>query len=719
MLTNTDTETGTLRQYYDDFLQDVLDEAEATDSYQEDAFFNLCTEDLVDAGVIPNAERMQYARSAGGIRVDGWCGDPLQYNETGETRGCVLSLIVLDLSSDLEMKTLIKSDMDADFRRLENYLHKALDSSFRKSLEVTSPGYDLAEMIANRWGSIYKVRLFLLTNKLLSDRVRGKDPSSFDDRDVVYNVWDIREFYKLNATAGEREPLIVDFGEYPQGPVRALLASDKSAKEPVYLMAIPGLELAQIYDRWGARLLEQNVRVFLQAHSKVNKGIKKTLDYDPSHFFAYNNGITGTAEGVQTIEGSDGLKITSLTNFQIVNGGQTTASVHAAYKRRTDLSKVFVQAKITIVSHENASALVPKISEYANSQNRVSAADFFANHEYHIRMEHFSRTISAPQREGMLQSSKWFYERARGSYRDQQAYLTVAQKRKFQLEYPRAQTFTKTDLAKYLMVWSDKAYIVNRGAQKNFTTFAEQVEKEWDASPNQFSELYFKEAVAKKIIFNATEKIIQTRDWYEAGGYRSQHVALTIGLIWSATHEMHKSVIFQQVWNEQRVSPLLEAAIGLASDSVHEVLMNPGAGYRNISEWAKQERCWAKVKACKPAWDPRWIDTLLTETEASQEQREARKQQKELTGIQCQTAVVNAGPDFWLDVSNWLRKRRDLVTEKELGVLQYALKMDRGVLPSDKQSVVLVQMMQRLADYGCPYHLDDKKSHATRRHRRS
>lgn len=707
-----------LQEYHDDFFQDVLDEAASRDMMNDPAFFDLCTLDLIDAGVIPAAEPMQYIRPTGGMRVDGYCGDPLLYNETGEARGCVLTLIVVDFSQDLEIKTLTQADMDADFRRLEKYLQSSLDPTFRSKLEVTSPGYDLAEMIASRWESVYKVRLFLLTNKVLSSRIKGKDPTSFAGRDVIYDVWDIKGFYQINAAAGEREPLVVDFTEYDQGPVRALLASDRSAEEPVYLTAIPGEELARIYDRWGARLLEQNVRVFLQARSKVNRGIKNTLDNDPAHFFSFNNGITGTAEGIHTTEGDGGLRIVALDNFQIVNGGQTTASVHAAYKRGTDLSKVFVQAKITVVEPEKARELVPRISEYANSQNRVSSADFFANHPYHVRMENFSRTISAPQQAGMLQTSKWFYERARGSYRDQQAYLTPAQKRKFALEYPRSQTFTKTDLAKYLMVWTDKAYIVNRGAQKNFTEFAVIIEKAWENSPDQFGERYFKEAVAKKIVFNATERIVQSRDWYEAGGYRAQHVALTIGLIWHATHKMRRNVNFQKVWNDQAVGPLLEAAIGLASDYVHDVLMNPGTGYRNISEWAKQERCWQAVKACEPAWDPRWLKELQTNEAVRDEIEAAKKDQHELTGIEYQTAVVNAGSSFWLDVINWLRTRRDLVSEKELGVLRTATRIDNGTIPSDKQSAVLVQMMERLEKSGCPYKLDGKQRRTTRRRRR-
>ena len=141
----------------------------------------------------------------------------------------------------------------------------------------------------------------------------------------------------------------------------------------------------------GPRLLEQNVRVFLQARSKVNRGIRDTLIHDPEMFFAYNNGITATAQAVDIRHDRGSLLLQRMTNFQIVNGGQTTASIHSAMRKARDLSQTYVQMKLSVVDSDRATVIVPKISEYANSQNRVMASDFFANHPFHIRVENFSR----------------------------------------------------------------------------------------------------------------------------------------------------------------------------------------------------------------------------------------------------------------------------------------------------------------------------------------
>lgn len=688
---------------YEELFQDVVVNAEAQGVFKEDAFFDIVTEYLVDSGEIDEATRAFYKPDRGGIRVDGYCGDPLDSSLAKETGQGTLGLIVIDFNQGMDLITLTNTEMEADFRRLEKFAEQSTSKKFRDSLEPTDPGFGLADLINTRWPNIARIKLFLLTNKKLSSRVDGKQATSIDGKEVVYSVWDITRIGNLIESGREREKLIVDFANLPGGPIRALLASSPQDRNRVYLAAVPGLDLAFIYDRWGTRLLEQNVRVFLQARSNVNKGIKRTLENEPELFFSFNNGITATAESITTAETDEGLVITSLENLQIVNGGQTTASVYAAYKNKKDISRVFVQMKLSIVSPTAAKELVPRISEYANSQNKVSAADFFANHPYHVRIEDFSKRIYAPAREGTFSQTKWFYERARGSYRDAQAYLTPAEKRAFVSEYPKQQTFTKTDLAKYLMVWTDKAYIVNRGAQKNFAEFAKEISEAWDKNDKQFSEVYFKELVAKKIVFDLTGKIVQGRDWYEAGGYRSQHVVLAVGALASAIKSMGKAANFLSIWNKQMISPAFERALGQAADVAHDVLMSPGEGYRNISEWAKQLGCWQRVKQANVQWDEEWVSELISLEEQRDIQNEGKAEQKVLNGIEAQTQVVEAGAEFWKKVLDWCIKEGE-GTENERTYLKYASAIPTKI-PTDWQSVALVEMMQRLRKGGCPYRL--------------
>src|SRR3954451_11729784 len=401
-----------LEDFYSEFFQDVHNSADADGRYAEDSFFDLFCQQLVDAGELDTADRAQYVAPRG-VRVDGYGGDPM------ESEG-VLNLIIADFHQSEEVRTLTGTEMDTIFNRVHQFVVKSLDRSFRASLEESDAAFGLADLIATRWSDISKVRLFLISNRVLSARVDGRPAGEIQHATVTYSVWDLGRLHRYIRSGHGREAIDLELSEYG-GSLSSLPAHLDGAGYQAYLVVVPGAQLAAIYDRWGARLLEQNVRCFLQVKGNVNKGIRNTIEGAPEMFFAYNNGITATAESVEETRAGGNLKLTRVRNLQIVNGGQPTASIHAASRKKVDLSKVFVQMKLSIIPPARALEVVPKISEFANSQNRVNAADFFANHPFHVRMEEFSRRIYAPSPDGSFRESKWFYERARGQYLDARA----------------------------------------------------------------------------------------------------------------------------------------------------------------------------------------------------------------------------------------------------------------------------------------------------------
>jgi AIPR protein len=308
--------------------------------------------------------------------------------------------------------------------------------------------------------------------------------------------------------------------------------------------------------------------------------------------------------------------MTSIDDLQIVNGGQTTASLfHTRRKDKADLNNVFVQMKLSIVSPELSEAVVPKISEYANTQNRVNAADFFSNHPFHIRMEEFSRRMWAPAADGAQRETKWFYERARGQFADAQAKLTASEARRFLAEYPKNQMFTKTDLAKYENVWDDHPRFVNLGAQKNFARYAERISEEWKNDPELFGDSYYRRVIARAIIFKRAEKIISEQSWY-AGGYRANIVAYAIALIGFCITEQGKSLDFQKIWQRQGVDPFLYDAIARVGRLVQGDLTSPPESTSNVSEWAKRDACWQRLMSkraeVEKLFKPGFADNLTT-----------------------------------------------------------------------------------------------------------
>lgn len=684
-----------LEAFHQEFLQEIERDADVEGRYSEDAFFELFCDHLVAEGELESADRAPY-QSARGVRIDGYGGDPTA------SEG-VLSLIVADFNQSRELESLTATDMEAIFKRGASFVVKSLDPVFRNSLEETSPGFGLADLIAATWQSVSKIKLVLISSRVLSTRVDGRKAGEIVGKPVVYSVWDLGRLHRYVTSGRSREDVIVNLEEYG-GAIPALPAHLANAGYESYLLVVPGGQLASIYDHWGPRLLEQNVRVFLQAKGGVNKGIRFTIENDPEMFFAYNNGITATAEEVIGENTRGRFMITQLRNLQIVNGGQTTASIYAAsQKKQVDLSNVFVQMKLSVIPHARAEVVVPKISEYANSQNKVNAADFFANHPFHLRMKEFSQALFAPSKDGTFRQSKWFYERARGQYQDARASLSISEKKKFDLEYPRQHVFSKTDLAKYANVFAELPHIVSRGAQKNFAHFAGYIGKSWEDQPNQFNEAYFRQLIAKAITFRETERLVTGQSWYE-GGYRANIVAYGISKMVCDVRMHGDSLNFERIWRAQSLSPAMHAALELVAERVTEVLTNPAGGMKNVTEWAKQPACWTRVVALRIDWPQAWLEELLTIDQQKGDEKNAIKDQKLLNGIEAQMAVVNAGGPLWKQIRGWAAANRRL-SERELEILDVAGAMPVR-LPTEKQCTVIIKALRKLQDDGCPFGAD-------------
>ena len=685
-----------------EFSQHIRHAADAGRAPIEDAFFDLFSERLCDCGEFDTAHRAHYAGSPrSGIRVDGYGGDPIDADG-------VLTLIALDYDQSASMRTLTRTEMDAAFRRLTKFVEQSLRTEWRNALEETSPAFGLADLISRRWRRVEKVRLFLLSNRRLSQRVDGRSAATLDGREVVSSVWDITRLHRFESSGREREDMELeldrDYAEH--GGAIPLLAAhaDSGSSLESYLAVVPGSLLARIYDRWGDRLLEQNVRVFLQARGKVNKGIRQTIDSEPSMFFAYNNGITATAEEVE-ITVRDGRRVlTRIKNLQVVNGGQTTGSIYRAYREGVDLSGVFVQMKLSRIAPERSAEVVRNISRYANTQNRVSAADFFSNHPFHIRMEEFSRRIYAPSKDGTFQQTKWFYERARGQYASERAKRSPAQRRAFDGEHPRQQVVTKTDLAKYMNVWRNQPHQVSLGAQKNFALFAAEIGRAWKREATKFNEAYFREVVAKAIIFKATERLVSAQPWYQ-GGYRANIVAYAIAKLGYDSGERGRALNFDDIWRAQSLPSALEEALTISARGAHRILTNPPEGFSNVTEWAKKPLCWERVQALRLHWPRRFVALLLSGEERKEAERASRKDQRGLHRIQAQAAVVEAGSDFWTEVLDWGRSRK-VLSPREVSALRTACALPHRV-PTEKEAQLLIQVLARLRGEGSPYSLPD------------
>jgi hypothetical protein len=679
----------TIEEFQHELSRDVVLTADATGDFKEEAFFQIVAGHLVDAGELETQERTHF--SDRGLRIDGHGGHPRDADG-------ILSLIVQDFSQSDAMETLTNTEMQAAFNRAAQFMKKARDPSFRNGLEESSPAFEAALHIDGCWAQARRVKLILLTNKILSTRVDGRESTLIDGKEVVYSVWDLGRLFRYISSGREREEMELDLVADYGGAIPVLPAHLNTGDYEAFLSVVPGEQIARIYDRWGSRLLEQNVRSFLQLKGGVNKGMAKTIIETPEMFFAYNNGITATAESVELAEDQRG--ISKIRNLQIVNGGQTTASLHLQKTRGTDLSKVFVQMKLSIVKPDRAEQVVPKISEYANTQNKVNAADFFANHPFHVELEKSSRQVLAPAKKGTFVETHWFYERSRGQFVSERGRLSGSAQKKFDADFPKSQLITKTDLAKVMNLWPGFVGIspesVCRGAQRTFSEFAKAVSGSWTESKrDEINDAFFKECVAKTIIFRETEQLVGSREWYQ--GYRAQIVAYAIAKLAWDIQERNESLDFSTVWTTQGLSPRLRDAMLASIEAVRGVVTNPPIPGQNISEWAKLQACWQRVKALSVDWPPDLDTELQSAAIARQGKRDARKDKKEVTGIEAQAAVLKAGNAYWGKLLDWAIANKKL-SPNERQILAVAARP--GALPSEKQCLALIKIEGILKDAG-------------------
>lgn len=672
---------------------EVVAETAASGISEVDAFFERMTELLEVEGEVTTVDRVAFVSSSQGktVRIDGMAGDPRDSDG-------ILSVIVSDFHPVTDLVKVNAGDAKKVFGHLINFIEASRRVSFRQDLIERSAEAGAAEIISSAWSSITKIKLILITNAIYSARTDAVPAGGIDGIPVTYNIWDLTRFHRYEASGQAREKIIVNFRDDFGVSISALAASSEGGNLDSYLCVIGGQQLADIYEKWGARLLESNVRSFLQARGKVNRGIRDTIKDEPGMFFSYNNGLSVTADSIEMEKTPDGLNIVSVTNFQIVNGGQTTASLHASRKISPEtLERVHLQMKLTVVPSEESDQFVPFISKYANSQNKVSAADFFSNHPFHMRMEAYSRRVLAPAAEGTNRETKWFYERARGQYLVERAKKSQAERRRFDHDNPKAQYFAKTDLAKVEMSYRMHPDIVSKGAQKNFGEFAQAIGGEWNRNEKMFDETWYRRLVAKLIIFRYLEKAIPRQAWYP-GGYRANLVTYAIAKLVFDAEEKNHLLDLDTVWRHQSVSGDLGKVLLIAAEAATNVIIHPAEGMRNITEWGKKQACWATLQRVEVEYGPEFLNCLVEPEQARSVQRDARREEAVVSGIEAQMEVVELGGRFWSRLSDWGKDRRTF-TPKEHGVLK-TCSLVPVKIPSEKQSGIALDIRDRAYSEG-------------------
>jgi hypothetical protein len=552
--------------------------------YPELVFAEIVIQHMSEVGMTFEPQPCHYSsRSPGGnLRISGYAVS----DETDQ-----LDLFVSLYQGCQEVTPVPDSETRSAVEQCLQFLSKAAAGTLAATLDPSSEAHALAATIQAAYANLDQIRIYVLTD-------RQAKAKNFKDRDirgktVKLEVMDIERLHRHCSEGKPRDELVVDFEEVAGGALPCVYLPGQETEYSCALVAIPAEALRFMYEKFGARLLESNVRSFLSATTKVNKGIRETLRDQPERFLAYNNGIVIVADEAhlgRTADGGPGVRW--LKGMQVVNGGQTTASIYFAKKKSPDidLRKVRVPAKIVILTTTGVAAeeaLISEISKYANSQTAVKQSDLSANKPFHVEMEKLSLATYCPDGVG-----RWFYERAAGSYNTllaREGNTPASLRRLRQVVMPPSRKITKTDMARYLNAWDGKPEVVSLGSQKNFVCFMDGLKGADGESPAPLPDVHaYKDMIAKTILFKKAQAMV--RPMFPA--FQANVVAYLVSV---AVDRLGPAIDLSKIWARQALPESLLQQLRIWAVEVHEALHRTAEG-RMVSEWAKKPECWEGIR---------------------------------------------------------------------------------------------------------------------------
>lgn len=677
---------------YQDLRDELVIGASANGVTAAEEFFTYFSQLAAENGDCPDLEYCPILKGVR-FRIDGYAFD---IPEESEGRAGDLHIAVSLFSQEEEMETLSAKEIDQQVSGVERFIKASQSAQAIEELEQSSNEYRLLMQMRDYMARIARVRVLILTNKVLKTRRVEFEARQLGPLSIHVNTLDFPRYVKIASTGAD--PVEVNLGEDFGGGLPCLPASVGSEGYQSYLFAFPGTVLADIFAKYGNRLLEQNVRTYLQARTNVNKGILRTISEEPSMFFAYNNGLTATASSIEVDTDADGqTRIMFIRDFQIVNGGQTTASLlYARDGQGLNLAAVYAQVKLSVVNEaDDLGRIVPNISKYANTQNKVSDDDLASNSPAQIQIERLFKETTTPTKLGAIHPRKWFYERTRGQYKNLFSYQSSAQRKRVEAEYPKWQLINKTDLAKFELAFEGLPNVVSAGAQKSFSKFKDTTLKQLHDA-GELTEVWFQKAIGRALLFKTLDREIANSEWYaQAKGLKAQTVAYTAAATTRAFVLAQHELNYEKIWLQQEVPEPLLAWMLVVASSIHQKLNNPPAHAKNPSEYCKKEFCWTSdISAMVESAPKNLLDQFGISIE---EALSARKQGK-------RDSKRNKELDFEIALVSFITQADDLLRQAEAKGLASTLnrsalkKIKTGRMGLTKSETnALKNLFQRLA----------------------
>lgn len=651
-----------LENYIEELKSDIasLVYSEEQGTSFQDKFTEYCIEVFESIGKTEGARVLSYIHpnSQGGIdwKINGYCLKDSIKDDNNKEYYATLDLFITSWKNTYDYN--ITKD---DYTKTLNQVKRFINGALKRHIDYIDPSYtelnQLLQIIGRQGKNFDRINVYFLINGFSNHE---KEKLEINDIDVFVHTWDVERLFKLNASNSTHEPIEIDFETFiPEiKGLQCLQVPNIDEMYDCYLAIVPGEVLSKLYKEFSNELLESNVRAFLGQTGKFNKGIRDTIRFKPQMFLPYNNGITATAENVETKIIDNKTLITKLNDFQIVNGGQTTASLYHTQKKfkDVDLSKIFVQMKLTVIKdREQKNIEVPNISRFANSQNKVSELDLSSNNPYFIQIENLSRKKYVINPENKNQSLLWFFERTNGQYRETLNKQTLSQQKKFKEQNPQALKFVKSDIAKFLNIWDLEPHIVALGSQKNFVQYTKKI-NELVTKNKMPGENFYKKLIANAILFKTTDKLFGRKNVDAIGDTNLK--SFTVAYALSYFHFLtHNRLDLWQIYEQQKIDNFLSNELKKILIFVYNHLVE-GAKNSLISEYAKRSTSWEKLKSIKYSED---LETILHTYLISEKEKLQRDNEKEIDSNNVEDTIFliseiqKLGLKFWDGFKHYLK----------------------------------------------------------------
>ena len=620
-----------LENYIEELKSDIasLVYSEEQGTSFEDKFTEYCIEVFESIGKTEGARVLSYIHpnSQGGIdwKINGYCLKDSFKDDNNKEYYATLDLFITFCKNTYDYN--ITKD---DYTKTLNQIKRFINGALKRHIDYIDPSHtelnQLLQIVGRQGKNFDRINVYFLINGFSNHE---KEKLEINDIDVFVHTWDVERLFKLNASNSTHEPIEIDFETFiPEiKGLQCLQVPNIDEMYDCYLTIVPGQVLSKLYKEFSNELLESNVRAFLGQTGKFNKGIRDTIRFKPQMFLPYNNGITATAENVETKIIDNKTLITKLNDFQIVNGGQTTASLYHTQKKfkEVDLTKIFVQMKLTVIKdREQKNIEVPNISRFANSQNKVSELDLSSNNPYFIQIENLSRKKYVINPENKNQSRLWFFERTNGQYRETLNKQTLSQQKKFKEQNPQSLKFVKSDIAKFLNIWDLEPHIVALGSQKNFVQYTKKI-NELVIKNKMPSENFYRKLIANAILFKTADKLFGRKNIEAIGDTNLK--SFTVAYALSYFHFLtHNRLDLWQIYEQQKIDDILSNQLKEILRFVYDHLVE-GAKNSLISEYAKRSTSWEKLKSINYSED---LETILSTYLISEEEKLQRDNEKEI-----------------------------------------------------------------------------------------